>query len=139
MSNIKKLEEQVKDLKNNSVAGLLSYIHSIRQMDSHSKKMVYKRFEPQVLNSFSRTATIVEKRVDEMTLDTVRNHKVDLNSDQLESVTSGNDSSNDEMNQIATIRSKLISKKVAVSDNSSDSFIDALQDEINHQDDQRDD
>ena len=36
------------------------------------------------------------------------------------------------MNQISKIRSRLIDKKIAVSDNSSESFIDALQDEINH-------
>tara|TARA_B110000305_G_C18816083_1_gene349242 strand:+ start:197 stop:427 length:231 start_codon:yes stop_codon:yes gene_type:complete len=50
-------------------------------------------------------------------------------------MTSGNDSANDEMNQISDIRSRLINGKVAVSDNSSESSINALQDEINQLDD----
>ena len=43
---IKKLKGQVNDLKNHSINSLLSYIHTIRTMDQHSKKMVFKRFEP---------------------------------------------------------------------------------------------
>lgn len=39
------------------------------------------------------------------------------------------------MNQIADIRSKLINHKLAVSDNSSDNSMGALQDEINDKDD----
>ena len=31
-------------------------------MDQHSKKMVFKKFEPQIVNSFSRTAAISEKK-----------------------------------------------------------------------------
>lgn len=42
------------------------------------------------------------------------------------------------MNQIVSIRSKLINNKVAVSDNSSDNFVDALKNEINRQDDKND-
>jgi len=57
---IKKLEGQVNKLKNHSINSLLSYIHTIRQMDQHSKKMIFKRFEPQVVNSFSRTAPVAE-------------------------------------------------------------------------------
>ena len=78
---IKKLEGQVNDLKKHSINSLLSYIHTIRQMDQHSKKMMFKRFEPQVVNSFSRTAPIVEKRMDEIAQDTLLNYKVDLDSD----------------------------------------------------------
>lgn len=78
---IKKLEGQVNDLKNHSINSLLSYIHTIRTMDQHSKKMVFKRFEPQVVNSFDRTSTIVKKKMDEIAEDTLLNHKVDLESD----------------------------------------------------------
>ena len=43
--------------------------------------MVFKRFEPQVVNSFARTAPIVEKKMDEIAQDTLLNHKIDLDSD----------------------------------------------------------
>lgn len=131
---IKKLEGQVNDLKKHSINCLLSYIHTIRQMDQHSKKMMFKRFEAQAVNSFSRTAPIVEKKMDEIAQDTLLNHKVDLESDQIESDTSGNDSENDEIGHISKVRSRLIEEKAAVSDSSSDNSLDALQDDINQQD-----
>jgi|TARA_B110000305_G_C19311966_1_gene574421 hypothetical protein len=59
---------------------------------------------------------------------------VDLESDELESDNCGNDSDNDEINHISKVRTKLLSEKVAVSDNSSDNSMDALREDINHQD-----
>lgn len=50
-------------------------------MDQQSKKMVFKRFEPQIVNSFSRSATVLEEKIDEIAQDTLMNHKVNLDSD----------------------------------------------------------
>ena len=81
MLKIKKLEGQVSGLKSNSINNLLSYIQTIRQMDHQSKKMIYKRFEPQVINSFDRSSKIVGKKLNDIAADTLHNHRVDLESD----------------------------------------------------------
>ena len=98
-------------------------------MDQHSKKMVFKKFDANIVNTFERNSAFVEKKIDEVIFiqDSPRN-RGDLDSDQIESLTSGNDSENDEMNQLSGIRSRLLNEQVAVSDNSSNSFMDASQD-----------
>ena len=43
--------------------------------------MVFQKFDPQIINSFSRTAKIAEKKIVEIAEDNLLNHKVDLDSD----------------------------------------------------------
>ena len=122
-------------MKNHSINSLLSYLHTVRLMDQHAKKMVFKRFESQVVNSFSLTANVAYKKMEQLAGDTLQNFKVDLESDYIDSDTSGNNSENDEISYIAKVRSHLYHhSRQAVSDNSSDDSMDALKDDINTRD-----
>ena len=49
-------------------------------MDQHSKKMVFKKFDSKIVNSFERNAPHIERKIEEIVQDT-QELKVDLESD----------------------------------------------------------
>jgi len=52
-------------------------------MDQHSKKMVFKKFDSKIVNSFERNAPHIERKIEEIVQGSQQPHqdKVDLESD----------------------------------------------------------
>jgi len=101
LKKARKLEQQLKDLKQFSIDAMRTIVDTIKSIDENSKKIVFKHFDQENVNLLAKEAPDLLKKISKIGKDAIQiDNYQGYNSDELESDSSGNQSDNDEINMI---------------------------------------
>lgn len=101
LQKAKKLEKQLNDLKLISVEGMKAVVDTINSINDNSKKMAFKHFDQAEVNLLLQRAPHVLEELKLARKATEDQYYYGTNEDDYDSDSSGNQSENDRINQIA--------------------------------------
>lgn len=75
-------------------------VDTINSIDENSKKILFKHFDQNNVNIMSKNAQVLTDKINRITAEAEESDKYEINSDDMDSDSSGNMSENDEINKI---------------------------------------
>lgn len=82
-------------------------VDTINSIDENSKKILFKHFDQNNVNIMSKNAQVLTDKINRITAEAEESDKYEINSDDMDSDSSGNMSENDEINKIQRIKNRI--------------------------------
>ena len=108
------IDANLSDLKALTTKGMQSFCHSLSRMEDQSQKMAFMHFDPSVCNTLAKTAPEIIQRLEQIeeATDPIQKNlpmhqACGFNSEDCPSDSSGNNSLNDEVNQIEDLKTRM--------------------------------